>query len=659
MVKKRALNKSLILSLVLAGTTLGISCEVSAEEAVTESFTLDKMIVTATRYEKKDLEIAAATEVLTRKRLDRTGARNVQQALAKVNGIVYQAKGPGGGSLGSMTSKVSMRGVEKGTLVLLNGSPVNWRGLYNLEDIPLDNVERIEIVRGGGSVLYGSEAMGGVINIILKKEVNNSVKAGIGNRGQQNYNFSTQQDKLSFSYNYDKWGNLGKVSSTLTEASKPTDKEMYNRFKGSEKNDFKIGYKLSDYVDFNYNHGESNSKFAYTYGKNYGVLEDIKRYDRNHERTKDFLQFNFEDKKGLKGNLYYNFNQLHSTGTDYYNSSAEKNTNPIAKNSKEKNLTYGYDVQKVWNSDRTKLLFGTTYTREEFEDYEKNVKGEDYSRNNFSVYGQWEKNINTQDILTLSARETWTTGAAQNKNYDNFSAQGQYLRKIDATQSIYLSVGQSFTMPSFSNMYSAGNNMVVGDPNLKPQKGIHYEMGWKKDHEDHKWRLAIFNYKITDNISFSKTGNKYYAINEDLKNTGIEFGVDIAGDNGWSYNYGLTFGNPKSKSKSEKVGTKDYWDRAFGRWQIDGGISYSKEKWDTSLTASYLAARVLTPSSSPAFKTKPYLLTTLSTTYKADKHHQFNLSIENILDRKDNINHSSSAYYSAPINYMFSYQYNF
>lgn len=655
--KSKKVNMSVIMALMLTGTLLA-GTEAMAAVKEQEAFTLGQILVTATRYEKPELEIAASTEVITREELQRTGARNLQQALAKVNGVVYQAKGPGGGSLGSMTSKVSIRGVEKGTLVLLNGTPINWRGLYNLEDIPTESIERVEIVRGGGAVLYGSEATGGVINIITKEKLENSFNTGFGNYGQQNHGFTTQTGKLGISYNYDKWGKIGKVSSTLSEASKPGDKEMYNVFKGSEKNDLALNYKISDYANVIYSHNQSVSKFAYTFGEGY-ALSGSARYDRRHERDKDFVQINFKDDSGMKGNLFYNSNTLHSVGTDYYSSAGSSSGYPMAKDDREKNLTYGYDVQKLWDNGKGKFLFGTTFTREEYKDWVLNAANADYNRNNFSLYGQWEKNFTDKDLVTLSARETWTTGAAENKNYNNFSAQGQYIHKLDAKQSIYASIGQSFVMPSFSNMYSTGTGLVVGDPDLRPQKGMHYELGWKKDHDDHRWRAALFNYKIKDNMSFSKSGDKYYAVNEDLKNTGIEIGAEILCNNGWTYNYGLAYGNPKSKAQSEKVGTKDYWDRAFGRWQLDGGVSYTASKLTTSLSASYLADRVLTPTTKHSVKTKPYLLTSLNANYKADKRHEFNLSIENLLDRKDNVNHTTSAYYSAPINYMLSYKYKF
>ena len=61
--------------------------------------------------------------------------------------------------MGTMINEANIRGVDNGTLVMVNGNPVSWRGKYNLDAIPADSIERIEIVKGGGSVLYGSEAM--------------------------------------------------------------------------------------------------------------------------------------------------------------------------------------------------------------------------------------------------------------------------------------------------------------------------------------------------------------------------------------------------------------------------------------------------------------------------------------------------------------------
>lgn len=168
---------------------------VHAEEP-SQAFTLDPMVVTATRYEKRDIDVPASTTILTGQELQDTGASNLGVALAKVSGVAYKQFGPAGASMGTMINEVNIRGISNGTLVMVNGNPVSWRGKYNLDSIAVDNIERVEIVKSGGSVLYGSEAMGGVVNIILKKKGSNAVGVGFGNRGQQNYNASVGNENV-------------------------------------------------------------------------------------------------------------------------------------------------------------------------------------------------------------------------------------------------------------------------------------------------------------------------------------------------------------------------------------------------------------------------------------------------------------------------------
>ena len=626
-----------------------------------EVYELNPITVTASRYEKKDLDVPASTQVMTGEQIRRSGAKNLQQALMSLDNIVYHQKGPGGAALSSMTSEIVIRGVEGGTLVLVNGTPINWRGHYNLEDIPADIVERVEVVRGGGSVLYGSQATGGVINIITKDKMPNEVSVGIGNYGQQNYHVSVNADKLSVAYNYDKWGSVGYVSSTLSPESPSSTKEMKNKFTGSEKNYFLLNYRFNEYVDVLYNHDDSWSRWKYDFGQNYAVNGQT-RYQRLYTRGKDFVQMNFKDKKGITGHLYFNQNTLAARGTDYYSSTGKLLTALSPTDNKETNTDYGYDVQKVWKGSLQTFLLGTSYDKEKFrnDNHVLPSQSRDYARNDFSAFGQWDRPLTKKDRFTMSARETWTTGAAESKNYTNFSGQAQYLHKLNADQSWYMSVGQSFVMPSFSNMYSTGvGSIIVGNPNLKPQEGVHVEAGWKINQNNRQYRVAVFTTHIKDNITFAQSNGKYYAQNQDFRNTGVEAGVTVVGQHGWSWNYGVAYGNPQSKYSSQNVSTKNYWDRIFGRWQMNGGVSYQKEKWTATLSGTYLADRVLQPSSSHSVSVKPYLLTSFSVDYAPDKSSTISLSLDNILDRDDNVNYSSGAFYSTPFNYLLSYKYKF
>ncbi len=650
-----------VLSVFMAGA-YGNAC--AADGTSDAVYSLNPVVVTATRYEKSDAEIPAATQTFTEEQIEQTGADNLQVALQYLDGVIDAGMGPNGTSVSSMTTKNVIRGVSNGTVVMINGTPINWRTNYNLENIPTSAVERVEVVRGGGAVLYGSQATGGVINIITKKTLPNEVKVGLGNKGRQEYAVTANAGDLSIAYTYNKWGKLGYVSSS--DSSIKPDKtrvpvEMKQRFFGSEKNDFLATYKLNDHADFLYNHNESASRWAYTYtgitDPDYEDMNDHPRYIRRYENDKDFLQFNFHGLDGISGHVFYNYNTLKTHGTDYYSSTGKKYAAPKAVRGQEKNKTYGYDVQKVWdgNPDQT-FLIGTSLVRETFEN-----ETSDTGRNIISAFGSWERNLTAKDVLTLSGRGTWTTGGIQ--NFHNFSGQAQYLHKLDNTQSLYASVGQSFVLPTFSQMYSreqaGGISNIIGNPDLKPQKGLHYEAGWKKEETNRQYKVALFTEKIDDNISYSGTSGLWYAINEDFKNHGIEASIRGQEDNGFTWHAGLTWQDPKSKQTTEKTSAKRYWDRSYGRILLTGGVGYEKEKWTTALNFSYLADRVQSPSAAHSHSVKPYLLTSMTVKYSPNKSSDIMLAIDNLLNRKDIVSHTTSDYYATPRNFILSYRYKF
>lgn len=650
-----------VLSVFMAGA-YGNAC--AADGTSDAVYSLNPVVVTATRYEKSDAEIPAATQTFTEEQIEQTGADNLQVALQYLDGVIDAGMGPNGTSVSSMTTKNVIRGVSNGTVVMINGTPINWRTNYNLENIPTSAVERVEVVRGGGAVLYGSQATGGVINIITKKTLPNEVKVGLGNKGRQEYAVTANAGDLSIAYTYNKWGKLGYVSSS--DSSIKPDKtrvpvEMKQRFFGSEKNDFLATYKLNDMADFLYNHNESASRWAYTYtgitDPDYEDMNDHPRYIRRYENDKDFLQFNFHGLDGISGHVFYNYNTLKTHGTDYYSSTGKKYAAPKAVRGQEKNKTYGYDVQKVWdgNPDQT-FLIGTSLVRETFEN-----ETSDTGRNIISAFGSWERNLTAKDVLTLSGRGTWTTGGIQ--NFHNFSGQTQYLHKLDNTQSLYASVGQSFVLPTFSQMYSreqaGGISNIIGNPDLKPQKGLHYEAGWKKEETNRQYKVALFTEKIDDNISYSGTSRRWYAINEDFKNHGIEASIRGQEDNGFTWHAGLTWQDPKSKQTTEKTSAKRYWDRSYGRILLTGGVGYEKEKWTTALNFSYLADRVQSPTAAHSHSVKPYLLTSMTVKYSPNKSSDIMLAIDNLLNRKDIVSHTTSDYYATPRNFILSYRYKF
>lgn len=146
----------------LLALLLSAGAPLHAEEA--GSFTLDETVVTATLSETEIGKVPAAVEVISSQEIAEMGAETLHQILAEAQSVALE---PTSGR----QSTVRLRGLSGSVLVLLDGVrlPSGFQDKVDLVEIPAGIVERIEIVRGPGSALYGSDAIGGVINVITKK----------------------------------------------------------------------------------------------------------------------------------------------------------------------------------------------------------------------------------------------------------------------------------------------------------------------------------------------------------------------------------------------------------------------------------------------------------------------------------------------------------
>ena len=165
---KKGTSKSALMVALVTGNVIWGGTVVHAEEP-SQAFTLDPMVVTAQRMETRDLDTPAAVTVISSEEIKKSGAVNVDTLLAQQIGFNGMSYGPNGQEYGGSASRTKIRGLDKGTLVLVNGAPMNLLNYNAISNIPLDSIEKIEIVRGSNATLYGAEAMGGVINIITKK----------------------------------------------------------------------------------------------------------------------------------------------------------------------------------------------------------------------------------------------------------------------------------------------------------------------------------------------------------------------------------------------------------------------------------------------------------------------------------------------------------
>jgi len=199
---------ALKLIVILGIMSLILPIESWAEEKEEEVIRLEEIVVTATKTEKKIEDAPGSVTVISKEEIERRNIKTVDEALSEVVGV-FDKRNKG---LMDTTSSVRLRGFhgDQYTLILLDGQPLNdaYTGGLEWGMLPVDNIERIEVIRGAASALYGGNAMGGVINIITKtpEKLELSATGGYGTHDTRRYRLSAGNrflDKFSLRLGYE------------------------------------------------------------------------------------------------------------------------------------------------------------------------------------------------------------------------------------------------------------------------------------------------------------------------------------------------------------------------------------------------------------------------------------------------------------------------
>lgn len=653
------MSRNKLATAIACAVFTGAACASGVSAA--EVYELNPVLVTAQRSVTKDMETPAAIEVLHADDLQKTGATSVQEALKFSTGIITHGQGPRNISQGTMTSKAVIRGVEKGTLVLVDGVPINQGGRYNLEDIPVESIDRVEVVRGGGAVLYGSEANGGVINIITKGKRANTVKAGFGNYGIQNYAASFQAGKLGFTAAYDHTGKIDHISAPTTEpkGSGMPKRGLYYNIKRGEHANFNARYDFNDDLYVTHTYGRNSDHYVYKYTGIDNPANAGKEYKNVIHSTEENLTALHYTKNNFSANAFYNRrDQETKNATAKTNKTKPEKFDPDpSKNSHDKSSyldqTIGINFQNRWNFHKGSFMLGYEFQR----DMQNNVKSgteKFYSRNAHSLFGQVAYDFTHATQANLNFRQTWTEADAAGNKYDKFTPEFVLMHHLDENTMVYGKVGQSFMLPTFTQLYGGGN--IKGVPDLKPEKGMHYELGAKKSIGKNAYRAALYSYKIEDSIDAktSKSDEITYK-NVDVKNVGIEFDWTRNQNENLSYRLGLTYSHPQKREGTIKH--KGKWHDYYGKLGFNAGIDYTRGKLTTAFHISYLGDRTRDKDPYPSMKAQ--FFSDINFSYQANDNARFFLNIDNLFNRRDIISSSSSTFYNLGRNFMAGVEYKF
>ena len=652
---------------VAACALLTCLADTSALAQEQPEFTLDTLVVTASRVQQRDIQSASSVEIIDAKSIAGSGAGNAFSVLQHALGVTTLAPGPGGMSMGSLTSKVEVRGVDKGTLVLVDGAAINQDGKYNLEDIPADLIERIEIVRGGGCVLYGSEATGGVINIITKRNLtHSSVKAAYGSFGTQRYAAQVAAGRLSVLASAEQRGQLSNYVDIAGDA--------YSYLCGRQRA-VNVNYRVSEAWTLTQSYAHNEHRVS---AQRLGVTTSGNIYENEDNRL--LLQY---DRGGWKCFAAYGTQEKEY---DYltYDKGAYVSTQQA---SWRKGHNLELDVQKSWElGDGDSLLVGANYKREDLDIYSNSIYTRqkyrsNYKRNIYALYASYGLQLAEKTKVNFNARETWATDAhaaqqnlstavenlstnntqrVDNSSERRFTPELQLVQQLNEESMLYAKAGKSFRLPNLTQLYGSGAIQPLAG--LRPESGVHYELGYKRNGGRDALRIALFKYALKDAISY-KSGDSLLGTveydNKSLKNAGVELAYSVQHDERWRSQWGATWSNPQLGG-SERSDAD--WVDLRSRYQLSGSLNYKEEKFSAQLAANFLGG--LRGNDASETKLRPQLFTDAHFAYAPAQSQRMALHINNLFDRRDLTNAGAARgreiyYYSVGRNFLVSYEYSF
>ncbi|ABS62435.1 TonB-dependent receptor plug [Parvibaculum lavamentivorans DS-1] len=476
-------------------------------------------------------EVASSFTIVTAEEIETFQYRDLTDALRSVPGLHVATSGPRGGQ-----TSVFTRGANSNqTLVMINGLPINDSaspgGAANLANIPLDNVDRIEVVRGPQSALYGSQAIGGVINIITKTGAGapvTSLRVEGGTLGTLNTHASTGGSLDGVDY-------FLSLSREATNGSDATPTRLRDA-RGEEKDGNEVG-SVSGRIGAKLNENLSASAFIqYTKsetdidddGSDAGFVQVYQNFDSTYDSNRLIMAGD------LSGSFFDNkWRPKLSAGITNQKSFLDDQPDPGGSiylsdvDYKGKTVTVRFDNAFDIHPQHL-LTAGASYTRDEYSSSGIRDLGgfivtpvSDADTDAFAVYASDHMTFGERFFATVSTR--YDMPEDMEDRFTFTIAPGYYHPETDTR--LTFSYGTGFKTPSLYQRYGQEINaffgtitQYTGNPDLKPEKSKAWEVGVEQGFLEGRGLAGVtwFDSEVEDAISieFDLVGNSS-AVNVD------------------------------------------------------------------------------------------------------------------------------------------------
>ncbi|AEF98799.1 TonB-dependent receptor domain-containing protein [Methylomonas methanica] len=471
------MQKIVLGSIMLAGAGTTLTFPAKANSA---DINLPETVVTATRTETARNELATATTVFTREDIEKRQVRTLPELLKTAPGIDMTEQG----GYGKNTS-IFMRGTNSDhILVLIDGIKAGsvTSGTAAFQFIPIDQIERVEIIRGPQSSLYGSEAIGGVIQIFTRKGAQTDKPSVTLETGAGSFDTFTTSGTVSGKWQ-NSWYTLGAshMNSQGIDARQPTTGAF-----GINEPD-RDGY-YNTAVNARAGHRfDNNAEIEAFFMRSFGKTE----FDGTPNKT-DFVNqvvgttASFDVLDNWRSTLRFGQTQDDS---DNFRPNGSFNSRF---NSTRWNASWLNNITLTPNHQAT---LGTDYRLDEVQ---SSTRYNETSRYDVGVFGELHSRLFDDHFLNASLR--WDDNQAFGESVTgNFGWRYNWKHGLSA----FASFGNAFKAPTFNQLYFPN----YGNPNLKAEKSTSFEAGIAGTHDLASWELRAYHTNIDNLIAIFPVEN--------------------------------------------------------------------------------------------------------------------------------------------------------
>jgi vitamin B12 transporter len=569
-----------LLVVFIATTHLALS---QSKDSVSSSNTLNEVIVTANKIEQKQNTTGKVVTIITAQLLNAQAGRSIAQVLNEQAGLSL----PGSLSNAGTVPSTYMRGASSGrTLILIDGAPVGDPSMisneFDLNLIPIEQIERVEILKGSQSTMYGSDAIGGVINIITKKKTNSWLTGGISvgsyNTKKSNFQINGNTNKLHYLVGWENQNSDGFSAAYEKQHANSFDKDGYNNNSWFAK----INYDLSKYWDLQL----TTRRTAYRADIDYGAFKDDK-----DEHFKNATGMTGVILKYKKEQQTFQFQYQYTTqDRSYLNDSADR-TYLIYENNQYKGSTHFADM--FYTNQLTKnvqWIIGTDFRYGSYNQTYESISGWGPYNENFKDTFQFQNalygsllihNNNKKFLLELGTRYNNHSRYGSNQT---FTISPSYA--INEEWRAIASISSGFKAPS---LYQISYN-----DQLKAETSINTELGLEYHTKPIYARAVFFNRKINNGIDYNYIDYNFFNfIQQNVNGLELELTHRMNEKNQFSLNYTLLNGKETNQNRVTNSDTITYnylLKRPKHVFNIQYQVKLNKQ-WEGTVSARYISKR--------------------------------------------------------------------